>query len=403
LSAAISANAFVSILVNESKPLVAQEAESVREDVKVIGNSLQYINDLLRSMLDSHRAQSQQILIEMRHVDIRNDVFKYVASILYRRGCTYEIIIDCPEELVVMSDPLRLKQIILNLALNSAKFVDRGFLRMGASVNDGMICLYVDDSGPGIPVEKRHHLFAKFQQSLDTLHQGTGIGLSLCKQLIELMGGEISLDESYESGIEACPGARFLIALNTPPHQWEATQDEFDVSIHTEDETSSGTAASESCSLPPTVVQTAPDLHDLPENLSVLFVDDDFILRKLFIRSVKRYRPNWTLFESASGEAALQLVEERGQEGMFDLIFMDQYMASTQKQLLGTETIRLLRSKGVTSILCGLSANNLGSQFKDAGADCFMLKPLPCETNELARTLHRVLHSREQAEESSGS
>lgn len=51
-------------------------------------------------------------------------------------------------------------------------------------------------------------------------------------------------------------------------------------------------------------------------------------------------------------------------------------MASVDKQLLGTETIRELRSKGVTSIMCGLSANDLEKPFLDAGADSFMMKPV---------------------------
>ena len=350
-------------------------------------------------MLDTHRVQSNQIIIQKKHVDIRNDVFAPVASMLYRRGCAFEIILDCPEELVITSDPLRLKQVVLNLTLNSAKFVVSGFVRMGAYIQDGIVCLHVDDSGPGLPVEKRHHLFAKFQQSLDTLHQGTGIGLSLCKQLVELMGGEISLDESYKSGVENCPGARFVVKLNVSPLEWEPNHECNDVSTGTNGETSvrsTATGNELSGPSPPTELQAdhKEDGYCLPESISVLFVDDDFILRKLFARSLKRCRPKWTICEAASGEAALQLVDERGQEGMFDVIFMDQYMASTQKQLLGTETVSLLRSKGIEAIVCGLSANNLGQQFIDAGADYFLLKPLPCETGELAATLQRIMESR---------
>lgn len=390
LSAAISANSFVSLAVSEAKPLVTNESrESIREDVRVIGNSLQYINDLLRSMLDSHRAQNQQITLQKKHVDLRQDVFIPVTSMLYRRGCSFEVLIDCPEDLLIMSDPLRLKQIILNLALNAAKFVVKGFVRMGAFVNKGVVCLFVEDSGPGIPSEKSEHIFQKFQQSLDSLNQGTGIGLSLCKQLVELMHGEICLDKSYNSGIDGHPGARFTVTLPSPPTDLAVFGSSAEGGTFAESSASNKSNHSNNESFPVT--------DSLPDSLSIMFVDDDFILRKLFSRSVKRCRPNWIICEAASGEAALQLIDERGPKSMFDVIFLDQYMASTQKQLLGTETVRLLRSKGVDSVICGLSANNIAPQFIEAGADCFVMKPFPCEISDLTRELQRVLHSRENA------
>jgi DNA-binding response OmpR family regulator len=62
----------------------------------------------------------------------------------------------------------------------------------------------------------------------------------------------------------------------------------------------------------------------------------------------------------------------------------------TQKQLLGTETVRMLRAKGVNCRICGLSANNLEDSFLDAGADCFVLKPFPCRKDALESELIRI-------------
>ena len=144
----------------------------------------------------------------------------------------------------------------------------------------------------------------------------------------------------------------------------------------------------------------------LPENLSVLFVDDDAILRKLFIRSVRGVCPTWTIRGAISGEAALKLIrdqqagdEEQGMVapsiGHFDLVFVDQYMASSTKterrSLLGTETVAAMRAGGVDAKICGLSANDMRLEFITAGADCFMLKPLPCDKDALERELLRVL------------
>lgn len=67
-------------------------------------------------------------------------------------------------------------------------------------------------------------------------------------------------------------------------------------------------------------------------------------------------------------------------------------MASVEKQLLGTETVRALRAKGVKSIICGLSANNVQDQFYDAGANAFMSKPFPCKKDTFTKELHRVIY-----------
>ena len=69
-------------------------------------------------------------------------------------------------------------------------------------------------------------------------------------------------------------------------------------------------------------------------------------------------------------------------------------MASVDKQLLGTETAHVMRTKGVTSIICGLSANDLKDSFMSSGADDFLLKPLPCKPNELRAVLFHMTQLR---------
>lgn len=95
---------------------------------------------------------------------------------LYCRGPDTSVSIDCPKDLVISSDRIRLKQIVLNLARNSVKFVTKGFIRIAARVDptSGSVVIDIEDSGPGIPSNKKDKLFNKFQESLDSLHQGTG-------------------------------------------------------------------------------------------------------------------------------------------------------------------------------------------------------------------------------------
>ena len=75
------------------------------------------------------------------------------------------------------------------------------------------------------------------------------------------------------------------------------------------------------------------------------------------------------------------------------MIFVDYYMASIQKQMLGSEATRALRSKGFKGIIVGLSANDMGDTFLAAGANFFMFKPFPCEQGPLKQELSRILVS----------
>lgn len=186
-----------------------EKKETVEEDVSVIVSSLSFINDLLRNMLDMHRANSNQLQLNPTHTDVLSDILQPVAAMLYRRGENFKVEVECEsDDMVIMADKLRLKQIVMNLGRNAVKFVTKGFVRLRAArdLESGYVRIFVEDSGPGIPLEKRSRLFSKFQESrkitrsapgklfslsafssltlfllftVDSLHQGTGIGLAV--------------------------------------------------------------------------------------------------------------------------------------------------------------------------------------------------------------------------------
>lgn len=386
LSAAISACNFVSESVNEVEPLADQETrQCVRDDVEIISTSLHFINDFLRSTLDIHRASGMELTLELAPTDLLRDVLEPVSAMVYNRNANFEIEVVCPEDLIIMISSLRIKQVVLNLVRNASKFVEKGFIRMRGEVVDGCARIYVEDSGPGIPLEMRKAgMFSKYQASLDVLSQGTGIGLCLSKKLMIAMDGDLWLDESYNSGIAGCPGACFVVKTSASPLDLEAN-------LPVELRSSSITSALH--------VGPTEEPASLPENISVLFVDDDVVLRKLFMRAIRKVEPEWNVQEAASGETAIKLCETQ----FFDLIFLDQYMASVDKQLLGTETARAMRSKGINSFICGLSANDLGPSFLSAGADHFILKPMPCGREELHDTLIILLEKGKRRQNSSES
>jgi CheY-like chemotaxis protein len=382
--------------------MTEESRTAVQEDVHIIDSSLTFINDLLRNMLDVHRAAHKELHIKKKPTSVYSDILEPVAAMLYNRGEDFEIQVDCPTDLVVKADKLRLQQIVLNLARNSVKFVTTGFVRLRAAVMNDEVVLYVEDSGPGIPQEKRDQLFNKYQKSLDRLSQGTGIGLAVVRKLIDLMGGDICLDDDYNSGVQDQPGARFVIELKTPPEldSWHKDSGERDEetemlcvnqSLETycqgSDDTIHSTVSKHGSCQP--ILNVVPEREEptFPTNLKVLFTDDDTLLRRLFVRSLRNFQPTWNVREAASGEAALRIVQEE----TFDVIFMDQYMASVDQVLLGTETVRALRAQGVTSRICGLSANDMEKPFLAAGADLFWVKPFPCKREALIEVFSAVL------------
>jgi CheY-like chemotaxis protein len=197
------------------------------------------------------------------------------------------------------------------------------------------------------------------------------------------MGGDIYLDDDYDSGVEGHPGSRFVINLRQKPIDFgndKIWQDHVDADT--------ATTGNSSQTIPINMEGNDDEHAKLPEKLSVLFVDDDPILRKLFARTIRTVAPSWTIREAANGETALQLVEDHH----FDLIFMDMYMASVEKQLLGTETVAAMRNKGLKCRICGQSANDKEREFLEAGADAFTIKPFPCEARALTRELCRILY-----------
>jgi CheY-like chemotaxis protein len=174
------------------------------------------------------------------------------------------------------------------------------------------------------------------------------------------MDGDIHLDENYDSGVPGNPGTRFVVNLKQPPIDPKLIHDY--PTHHTgRDDTGVTLPLSDD-------EESVP--FELPNKLNVLFVDDDPILRKLFSRSIRSVAPNWDIREASNGETAVRLVESE----RYDLIFMDMYMASVEKQLLGTEAVRELRRRGVDCRICGLSANDKELEFFQAGADCFSFK-----------------------------
>jgi PAS domain S-box-containing protein len=134
---------------------------------------------------------------------------------------TFDCVLN--DEVVVLADPDRLRQVLLNLVSNALKFTDRGGVTLRLGLEGGRLWAEVVDTGGGIPPDRLSLLFRRFSQvdaSNTRAASGTGLGLAICKGLIEAMDGEIGVES------EAGKGSRFW--FNLPVEQVEAVETEGD-------------------------------------------------------------------------------------------------------------------------------------------------------------------------------
>ncbi|MBF0379906.1 MAG: response regulator [Magnetococcales bacterium] len=175
--------------------------------VSNLNHSGETLLTLINDILDLSKIEASQLVLEATNFDLRLafqktlELFKFTfmdKSIKLQR----KIADDVPQW--VNGDPTRLQQILLNLISNALKFTQKGFVEVSISVNaDSDILFSVLDTGTGIPKEKQQEIFQPFTQadtSITRHHGGTGLGLTICSRLVDLMGGKIWFESEIDKG-----------------------------------------------------------------------------------------------------------------------------------------------------------------------------------------------------------
>lgn len=106
--------------------------------------------------------------------------------------------------LMLDTDDARLRQVLINLLVNAAKFTEQGSIVLELKMADADTALFsVTDTGCGIPPEKQHLIFERFEK-LNDFVQGSGLGLSICQQIVKYMNGKLWVDSGYTRGARFC-------------------------------------------------------------------------------------------------------------------------------------------------------------------------------------------------------
>jgi signal transduction histidine kinase/DNA-binding response OmpR family regulator len=254
---------------------------------------LQLINDILDlSKIEAGRLELhyEPVVIE----SIFDDIAMIFMQQLTEKGVAFKLSIanDMPECLVL--DEIRLRQILLNLMSNAVKFTHQGSIEiavaceMNAKVQPLALIIKVTDTGIGIVKEQSESIFSAFtqQKQQSVQYGGTGLGLTICKRLVEMMGGTISVSSQIQQGscfTVTLPGIHVCQAISRTSQKNEVA---------------------------------VKDVHFQKANILIV---DDIEANRLLIESYLHEYPEFVLMEAASGGETLTLIAEQ----QFDLIFMD--------------------------------------------------------------------------------
>ena len=335
--------------------------EEVKNDVKDILTASDNLLEIVNGVLDISKIEANKIEIIKKEYDTKkvfDELIKLTKVRIGEKPIEFESKIDESIPRVLYGDNVRVKQVILNLLTNAAKYTDQGKItfKVNSVIKDDVIRLIisVEDTGKGIKPEDINKLFTKFErldEERNTTIEGTGLGLAITKRLLELMGGRIVVQSVYGKG------SKFTVTIDqkivkNPTINLEETNN----------------------------IEEQIDLT----GQKVLVVDDNKLNIKVATRLLEAYKLNIT--SVLSGEETLELLKK---DNSFDIILLDDMMP----KMSGTETLTHIKNDNLyTGPIVALTANALTGmkeKYIEAGFDDYLAKPI--EKAELDRVLKRYL------------
>lgn len=196
--------------------LLAKESFSDEhlEYINTIQSNSRHLLDLLNNVLDLSKIEAGKFEIVSAPFKLQpfmNQIDRIIRSSAEVKDLRFDVLIDGPIPDQINSDELHLRQCLTNLLTNAIKFTKTGSVTLRVHSVPGGVCFEVSDTGIGIPVDRVNAIFETFTQTNENTHRifgGTGLGLAITKELIELMGGSITVD--------SIPGQGSTFALHLP-------------------------------------------------------------------------------------------------------------------------------------------------------------------------------------------
>lgn len=332
------------------------------ENLDMISNSGKRLSHLVNDILDFSKLKNQDLILAIRPMDMHavvDVVLKLSQPLL--QGKNLKLINSVPKDIpLVEADENRVQQILHNLVGNAIKFTHKGQVEVRAEEMKDRLSVSVSDTGIGIAKEKFDSIFNSFEQadgSTQREYGGTGLGLSVSKQLVELHGGTIGVRS------EIGKGSTFSFTLPIS----EKKRTDVLLNISSAQETIPQLKAE-----PDKSSIASPLKEPLPKGTArVLIVDDEPVNRRVLENHLNV--SGYEVIEATNGQEALDLLEKGEQ---FDIVLLDVMMPgltgyevcdSIRKDFLASELpiILLTAKNGINDLVAGF----------DAGANDYLTKP----------------------------
>jgi len=354
-------------LLQDGDPLPHQ-----REYLNVLRFSADNLLMLINDILDYNKIESGKITLEEAEINLKQlviNIQKAMSITVKDKGLDFQLDIDPDIPDVILADQIRLNQIITNLASNAIKFTDKGFIKIGLDListkdNKATITFSVEDSGIGISKDKQELIFDRFKQAEEATtrkYGGSGLGLAISKKLVELQGGNITLESDVNKGSKFSFSLTFK-SINNKRNEPSMEQGAFPTSL---------------------------------SGVRVLVAEDNKINQMV----VTKFLHKWDIFVEVAdnGKVAIQKLKE----SFFDLVLMDLQMPIMD----GYEATRLIKADPEISKtpIVALTASALSEEKKsvfNVGMSDFVTKPFnPSELyNKIAKIVGEDTNSRTREE-----
>ena len=193
---------FSAVLTDEDESFDDESRREFSEIIKV--NSFQLLK-LINDILDFSDFENDNITFNIRTHDAVKLCNEVVETVMASRKLEVEMRFDTDLSVLMLdTDDARLRQVLINLLVNAAKFTEQGSIVLELKMDDADTALFsVTDTGCGIPPEKQHLIFERFEK-LNDFVQGSGLGLSICQLIVKYMNGKLWVDSGYTRGARYC-------------------------------------------------------------------------------------------------------------------------------------------------------------------------------------------------------
>ena len=320
-----------------------------RNIAKIVLRSGEALLSVLNDILDYSKIEAGKLELEDINFDLREcveETTQLFAEKAHKKGLELGLDLHNDVPVALRGDPGRLRQTLINLLNNALKFTEHGevFVRitaLGKEQDHAHLCFEVRDTGIGIAPEVREHIFEAFSQADATTtrkYGGTGLGLGICKQLCEMMGGKIMVDSTLNKGSVF----RFTVRLKIASHP-----------------------------LSPAVAG-----HHHPKDLRVLIVDDNATYRDILHRQVLSWGMRSGCAEN--GQNALEMLKKAASMGdPYDLVILDMMMPGMD----GPELARTIKADSAISsvrliLLTSIGQDNDTETMHRHGISTYLVKPV---------------------------